>query len=503
VEKIMNDILYTSTRSDVEKITSAQAIIKGIAPDGGLYVPEKIPVIDAPFSELMKMDYRQLAFYVMSKFLTDFTSEELDFCINRAYDKKFDNVLIAPLVKVDNLFFLELYHGATAAFKDMALSVLPYLLTTALKKSGIKKEIVILTATSGDTGKAALESFSDVAGTKVIVFYPDRKVSPIQERQMTTQEGKNTFVCAIEGNFDDAQTAVKNIFSDKDFNKLAEEKNYLFSSANSINIGRLIPQVAYYVHAYLRLLQSGEIAEGEEINVVVPTGNFGNILASYYAREMGLPIKRFICASNENNVLYDFINTGVYNKNRKLKLTASPSMDILVSSNLERLVYDLCERDSSKLAGLFDNLVKTGTFSIDETMRDKLVPFWGGYATESQTFKAIEQAYREHKYLIDTHTAVGYFVYKDYLESTSDRTKTVIASTASPFKFPGSVLRAISRDFSEYENLDEFEMLLKLSEITGLEIPKPLKGIGAKQILHDSVCSIGDMQKFIADALEL
>ena len=267
-----NDILYTSTRSDTEKITSVQAIIKGIAPDGGLYVPERIPAIDVPFSELVKMDYRQLSFYIMSKFLTDFTPEELDFCISRAYDEKFDNALIAPLVKAGNMFFLELYHGATAAFKDMALSVLPYLLTTALKKSGIKKEIVILTATSGDTGKAALESFSGVAGTKVIVFYPKGKVSPIQERQMTTQESKNTFVCAIEGNFDDAQTGVKSIFSDRDFNELAGRKNYLFSSANSINIGRLIPQVAYYVHVYLRLLQSGEITEGEEINVVVPTG---------------------------------------------------------------------------------------------------------------------------------------------------------------------------------------------------------------------------------------
>ena len=499
----MSDILYTSTRSDNEKITSAQAIIKGIAPDGGLYVPERIPAIDLPFSELVKMDYRQLSLYIMSKFLTDFTHEELDFCISHAYDKKFDNAQIAPLVKVGRMFFLELYHGATAAFKDMALSVLPYLLTTALKKSGIKKEIVILTATSGDTGKAALESFSDVAGTKVIVFYPDGKVSPIQQRQMTTQEGRNTFVCAIEGNFDDAQTGVKNIFSDKDFNELAEKMNYQFSSANSINIGRLIPQVAYYVHAYLRLMQAGEIVEGEEINVVVPTGNFGNILAAYYAKEMGLPIRRFICASNENNVLYDFINTGVYNKNRKLKLTASPSMDILVSSNLERLIYDLCERDSSKLTGLFESLSKTGTFSIDESMMDKLVSFWGGYATEAQTFESIGQAYRDHKYLIDTHSAVGYFVYKDYFESTGDRTKTVIVSTASPFKFPGSVLKAINGDFLANESLDEFEMLSKLSEITGIKIPKSLEGIGEKQILHDSVCSIGDMKQFIARVLGL
>lgn len=499
----MNDILYTSTRSNREKITSAQAIVKGIALDGGLYVPENIPSIDMPFSELVKMDYRQLAFYVMSKFLTDFTSEELDFCISHAYDKKFDNALIAPLVKVDNMFFLELYHGATAAFKDMALSVLPHLLTTAAKKNAINNDIVILTATSGDTGKAALESFSDVPGTKIIVFYPNNGVSPIQERQMTTQTGNNTFVCAIEGNFDDAQTGVKNIFNDRDFNELAQKKNFLFSSANSINIGRLIPQIAYYFHAYLRLLQSGEIVEGEEINVVVPTGNFGNILASYYAREMGLPVKRFICASNENNVLYDFINTGVYDKNRKLRLTSSPSMDILISSNLERLIYDLCERDPSKLVRLFDSLSKTGTFSLDEAMKERLAPFWGGYATGAQTLEAVRQAYREHKYLMDTHTAVGYFVYKEYLEDTSDRTKTVIASTASPFKFPGSVLKAISSDFSKYKDLNEFEMLLKLSEITGLQIPKPLKGIGEKQILHDNICSIQDMKQFVAGVLGL
>ena len=499
----MNDILYTSTRNNQEKITSAQAIVKGIAPDGGLYVPEQIPSIDKPFSELVKMDYRQLSFYIMSKFLTDFTSEELDFCISRAYDEKFDNALIAPLVKVDNMFFLELYHGATAAFKDMALSVLPYLLTTAAKKTAIDKDIVILTATSGDTGKAALESFSNVQGTKIIVFYPNKGVSLIQERQMTTQQGNNTFVCAIEGNFDDAQTGVKNIFNDKDFNELAEKKNYLFSSANSINIGRLIPQIVYYVHAYLRLLQTGEIVEGEEINVVVPTGNFGNILASYYASQMGLPVSRFICASNENNVLYDFINTGVYNKNRQLKLTVSPSMDILISSNLERLIYDLCEKDCLKLVELFDSLAKTGTFSIEEAMKDKLVAFWGGYATEAQTFKAIKQVYQENKYLIDTHSAVGYFVYKEYLESTSDRTKTVIASTASPFKFPGSVLKAISNDFSAYENLDEFEILLKLSEATGLQIPKPLKGIGEKHILHNNICSIPDMKQFVAKVLGL
>ncbi|MBM3712255.1 MAG: threonine synthase, partial [Actinobacteria bacterium] len=401
----MNKIYYKSTRSDKEKITSCEAIVKGIAGDGGLYVPSAIPELDKPFLQLIKMDYKQLAFFVMNKFLPDCSEEELKLCIERAYDKKFDTQDIAPLVKIGDIFFLELYHGATASFKDMALSILPYLLTAAAKKTGIDKEIVILTATSGDTGKAALESFSDVNGTKIIVFYPDKGVSLVQERQMITQEGSNTFVCAIEGNFDDAQTQVKNIFADKVFGKLCAEKKYMFSSANSINIGRLIPQVTYYINSYTRLLEMNEIVEGDKINIVVPTGNFGNILAAYYASGMGLPVNKLICAANENNVLYDFFSTGVYNRLRQLKLTISPSMDILISSNLERLIYDVCDMDSARLERLFKDLSGTGIFSIDDEMMEKIKDFWSGFATDEQTVEAIREVYKKYNYLIDTHTA--------------------------------------------------------------------------------------------------
>jgi threonine synthase len=498
---LKGNLQYTSTRSGDVKILSAEAIVKGIAEDGGLYVPENIPSIDRSFSELSALDYKELSLYILGKFLTDFTSREIKYCIDNAYDEKFDTPEIAPLKKIGDMFFLELYHGATGAFKDMALSILPHLLTMAAKKTGIEKEIVILTATSGDTGKAALESFSGVEGTRIIVFYPDSGVSLVQERQMITQEGKNTFVCGIEGNFDDAQNGVKKIFKDRAFNEICRKNNFMFSSANSINIGRLLPQIVYYVSAYLRLMDMGEIGEGEEINVVVPTGNFGNILAAYYAKGMGLPVKKFICASNENNVLYDFINTGVYNRMRDLKLTISPSMDILISSNLERLIYDLCDKDAKKLSSLFEELSGSGSFTISPYMKEKLEDFWGGFATDIQTVSAIKEAYDKYKYLIDTHTAVGYFVYRCYLEEMQDRTKSVIASTASPFKFPASVVKAIAENFSIYRQLNEFELLGKLSELTGFEIPGPLRDIGKKKILHDNTCSIDEMEDFVAGVL--
>jgi len=500
----MEKIYYKSTRSDKEKITSCEAIVKGIADDGGLYIPSFIPILNKPFSKLVKMDYRQLAFFVMHKFLPDFSEEELKFCIERAYDKKFDTQDIAPLVKIGDMFFLELYHGATASFKDMALSILPYLLTTSVRKTGVDKEIVILTATSGDTGKAALESFSDVEGTKIIVFYPDRGVSLVQERQMITQEGSNTFVCAIEGNFDDAQTQVKNIFADKVFGKMCAEKKYMFSSANSINVGRLIPQVAYYINSYARLLGMNEIEQGDRINIVVPTGNFGNILAAYYARAMGLPVNKLICAANENNVLYDFFNTGVYNRLRQLKLTISPSMDILISSNLERLIYDICGMDSARLKRLFADLSSTGIFSIDDKMMEKIKDFWSGFATDAQTIEAIREVYKKYNYLIDTHTAVGYYVYKQYLNETGDNTKTIIASTASPFKFPASVVKAVSDDSSfNPENVNEFELLEKLSEITEVPVPEPLRDIGTKKILHRNFCRQDEMKDFVAKVLDI
>jgi threonine synthase len=498
----MENLYYKSTRSKKERILSSEAIVNGIAVDGGLYIPESLPLIDLPFSKLVKMSFKELAYFILKKFLTDFTEDELGFCIENAYDKKFDTPEIAPLVKKDNVFFIELYHGATAAFKDMALSILPYLLTAAVRKTGIEKEIVIITATSGDTGKAALESFSDVKGTKIIVFYPKKGVSLIQERQMVTQTGKNTFVVAIEGNFDDAQTGVKNIFNDRAFNEIINKNNYMFSSANSINIGRLIPQIVYYMNSYLKMLEMGEVSQEQKINIAVPTGNFGNILASYYSRGMGLPVNKLICASNENNVLYDFITTGVYDRMRQLKLTISPSMDILISSNLERLIYDICDKDSQQLVKFIRSLETSGVFKITEDMRSRLANFWSDFATEEQTIESIRNVYQNYGYLMDTHTAVAYFVYKKYLAKTQDKTKTILASTASPFKFPHSVMKAIQgKDFKN--NTDEFQLLSELSALTGLPVPKPLKDIGNKKILHNRVCKKEEMKDVVAEILKV
>ena len=332
------EVLYNSTRSAGAPVKASVAILKGLSDDGGLFVPDHIPALDKSLEQLSKMTYQEVAYEVMKLFLTDFTEEELKNCINKAYDEKFDTDVIAPLVEAKGAYYLELFHGATIAFKDMALSILPHLLITSAKKNQIQNEIVILTATSGDTGKAALAGFAEVEGTRIIVFYPKNGVSPIQEKQMVTQKGDNTFVVGIHGNFDDAQTGVKKIFSDKELAKEMAAKGFQFSSANSINIGRLVPQIVYYVYSYVQLLAEGKIGDGEAINVVVPTGNFGNILAAFYAKNMGLPIAKLICASNDNKVLYDFFSTGTYDRNREFMLTTSPSMDILISSNLERLI---------------------------------------------------------------------------------------------------------------------------------------------------------------------
>lgn len=411
------------------------AILKGLAEDGGLFVPDSIPALDVPLKELLGKSYQEIAYQVMSRLLTDFTEEELRNCINKAYDSKFDAPEIAPLVKKGNSYYLELFHGSTIAFKDMALSILPHLLTTAAKKNGVTNEIVILTATSGDTGKAAMAGFADVPGTRIIVFYPKDGVSPVQEKQMLTQKGENTAVVGIYGNFDDAQTGVKNIFNDKEMKEKLAGAGFQFSSANSINIGRLVPQIAYYVYAYLRLMEAGEIQENEQINVVVPTGNFGNILAAYYAKEMGIPIARFICASNENKVLYDFFRTGCYDRNRDFRLTNSPSMDILISSNLERLIYKIAGNDAEKNRNFMEQLGAEGKYEITEEMKEKLREFYGNYANEEETAQTIRQVYEETGYVLDTHTAVGKAVYEKYKKDTQDNTKTVIASTASPFKF--------------------------------------------------------------------
>ncbi len=502
-----NEMFYKSTRGSTKIISSAEAIIRGIADDGGLFVPSFYPQISlSDLSSFLGFDYKSLAQWLLSKYLTDFSEEEIKYCVTHAYDEKFDTPEIVPIVKCGDVFFIELYHGATSAFKDMALSILPYLLIKSSSKVGLDKEIVILTATSGDTGKAALESFANVKGIKIIVFYPKKGVSLIQERQMVTQEGENTFVCAVNGNFDDAQTGVKNIFNNKEFINLLDKKNYIFSSANSINIGRLLPQIVYYIYGYVQLAKKGEIEIGEQVNILVPTGNFGNILAAYYAKKMGLPLSRLICASNENNVLYDFINTGVYDKRRQLKLTMSPSMDILISSNLERLIFDICGQDFVHLKQMYEDLNNKGVFSISDECRENLADFWAGFATEEQTLSAINKAYYEYNYLIDTHTGVGYSVYNDYKEITNDKIKTIIASTASPFKFPASVLMAIDEEFKNnkhLQKLNEFELLKRLSSFTGIEIPYPLKNLAERKVLHSSFCEVSEMKNFVKKVLNI
>ncbi len=408
------EMIYQSTRNAGEQVTASEAILKGLASDGGLFVPNEIPVFSIPFTRMAEMDYREVAFEVMRLFLTDFTSEELKHCIDKAYDQKFDVPEIVPLREVDDVHYLELFHGATIAFKDMALSILPHLLTAAAKKNNVKEEIVILTATSGDTGKAALAGFADVPGTRIIVFYPKDGVSPIQEKQMVTQRGANTTVVGIHGNFDDAQNGVKAIFNNKELAAAMREKGFRFSSANSINVGRLVPQIVYYVYAYTRLLAAGKLKEGERLNVVVPTGNFGNILAAYYAKCAGLPIGKLICASNDNKVLYDFFQSGTYDKNRDFILTTSPSMDILISSNLERLIYRVAGDDAKKNAQLMQALLKDGVYSVTDEMRERLADFYGGFATVKQTADTIRELYEKTGYVIDTHTAVATSVYHKY-----------------------------------------------------------------------------------------
>ena len=488
------DLLYRSTRNNNEIVKASQAILKGLADDGGLFVPVSVPKLDKSMEELMNMNYQETAYEVMKLFLTDFTEEELKDCINKAYDTKFDTEVIAPLVEADGAYYLELFHGSTIAFKDMALSILPHLLITSAKKNQIKNEIVILTATSGDTGKAALAGFADVKGTKIIVFYPKNGVSPIQEKQMVTQKGDNTFVVGITGNFDDAQTGVKKLFNDKELAQLMDSKGYQFSSANSINIGRLVPQVVYYVFAYAQLLKEGKLAKGEAMNVVVPTGNFGNILAAYFAKNMGVPIAKLICASNENKVLYDFFETGVYDRNREFVLTSSPSMDILISSNLERLIYLTAGCDSEKNAAFMDSLSKTGKYEITEDMKANMKDFYGNYASEQETAATIKDLYEKTGYVIDTHTAVAASVYKKYKEAAKDDTKTVIASTASPFKFTRSVMNAID---AKYDSMSDFELVDELSKIGNVKVPNAIEEIRTAPVLHDTVCEKEEMKDVV------
>ncbi len=490
------DSWYRSTRGAKEIVKSSAAILRGLASDGGLYVPDQIPGLGRSMKDYAQMDYRAVAKHILSLFLTDYTEEELEACVSSAYDEKFDTPAISPITCANGDYFLELYHGPTMAFKDMALSILPYLMVLASKKNNENKKTVILTATSGDTGKAALEGFKDVKGTEIIVFYPKHGVSPIQEKQMISQQGKNVHVIGIEGNFDDAQSGVKAMFTNSALKKEMADKGYVFSSANSINIGRLIPQIAYYVYAYAQMLKAGDIGNGYKINICVPTGNFGNILAAYYASFMGLPVKKLICASNSNRVLYDFFRTGIYDKNRPFILTESPSMDILLSSNLERLIYHIGGDNSDKNVALMAALGREGRYEISHDMKSRIEQFHGGYADEEDCAEAIKSLFKESDYLIDTHTSVAYAVHQKYMKKTGDDTATLIASTASPYKFTSAVLNALEgRDMSERSRTaNDFELARRLSKITGTVLPVQLEELENAKILHDTVCSIENME---------
>lgn len=485
------NMMYRSTRSGQDPVTASRAILNGLAPDGGLYVPERIPELDLPLSRLAGMTYQETALEIMKRFLTDYTEDELRYCISHAYDSKFDTSEIAPLREADGAYYLELFHGPTIAFKDMALSILPYLMTKAAEINQEKHEIVILTATSGDTGKAALAGFADVPGTRIVVFYPKDGVSPIQEKQMVTQKGGNTCVIGIRGNFDDAQTGVKKLFSDQRLKSELDREGFCFSSANSINIGRLVPQIVYYVYAYGRLLSAGRIAEGEKINVAVPTGNFGNILAAFYAKCMGLPVNKLICASNENKVLFDFFENGVYDRNREFHLTSSPSMDILISSNLERLIYRIAGEDAARNAAFMDSLSKTGVYGITPDMKKGLTDFAGGYATQEETSMEIRRLYEKENYVIDTHTAVASHVYHSYRARTGDDTATVIASTASPYKFARSVMKAVNPSCA---GLGDFDLIDELARISGTAVPAAIEELRTAPVLHDQVIGAEEME---------
>ncbi len=489
-------MIYQSTRNTSIKADPSAAVLKGLAEDGGLFVPEEIPELPMTLSALAGLSYEELAFQILRLFLTDYPESELKECIHLAYGQNFDVPGIAPLVKKAGSFYLELFHGRTIAFKDMALSILPHLMTRAAGRMGAKEEIVILTATSGDTGKAALAGFADVPGTRIMVFYPKDGVSEVQKLQMVTQKGGNVEVVGVEGNFDDCQAGVKQIFHDAKLKETLMGKGFRLSSANSINIGRLVPQIVYYIYAYGQLMASGEIREGDEINVCVPTGNFGNILAAFYARQMGLPIKKLISASNENKVLYDFFRTGSYDRNRKFVLTSSPSMDILVSSNLERLIFHISGEDAEKTGELMQSLTNKGRYEITEDMRKKLDCFEAGFATEEDTQKEIRRVYEESGYVLDPHTAVASFVADSLLKEgrVDGSVPMVIASTASPYKFARAVLYGIEGEGSKESDM---ELVGRLSEKTGLSEPEAVSKLRGAEILHDKTIPASGMEEAV------
>lgn len=491
---------YTSTRNNKLRVSSAYAISNGISSDGGLFVPTKVlHLSDEQIKSMADMSYQERAVFILSLYLTDFTKDEIEYAVNNAYStEKFISDKIAPIKKISNeRYILELFGGPTCAFKDMALQLLPYLMSLSIKKESSSKETIILTATSGDTGKAALEGFKDVENTKIFVFYPGSGVSVMQKLQMETQEGENVYVYGIEGNFDDAQSAVKTVFTDEKTKKALEENNKSFSSANSINWGRLLPQIVYYFSAYVEMFKNNEIEFGEKVNVAVPTGNFGNILAAYYAYKMGLPIKRLLCASNKNNILTDFIKTGVYDKNRPFYTTASPSMDILISSNLERLLFELYDHDDEKVKNLMTELKNNGKYKIEDEILEKLDEvFSAEFASEEEMNQAISETYKNDGYLIDTHTAVAVNCLS---KSNLFGEKTIIASTASAFKFPKSVLSALSQD----NDLSDLEALKKLSKFSNLEIPKPLQNLDKKEVRFDKVLKNASIKDKILEDLNI
>lgn len=498
-------MFYKSTRDSSIRVESAAAIAKGISEEGGLFVPESIPSISMDeLKSLAGMNYAQRAAFVFSKYLTDYTDAELRYCTESAYTTKaFDTENIAEIAHLfEGTYMLELWHGPTCAFKDMALQILPYFLTTAVKKLNMDKKVVILVATSGDTGKAALEGFKDVPGTEIMVFYPVEGVSDMQKRQMVTQEGENVTVCAVKGNFDDCQSGVKKIFTDYTVLDALEKGGMTFSSANSINWGRLVPQIVYYVSSYVSLAESGEIAYGDLLNVVVPTGNFGNILAAYYAKMMGVPLGKLICASNINKVLTDFIRTGVYNRNRQFYPTTSPSMDILISSNLERLLYLLTGEDDAQIREWFTALAEKGTYEVTDAVKAKLTEqFYGGFCDDAETKATIAELYQKYGYTCDTHTAVAVKVYEDYRKETGDTTKTLIASTASPFKFSASVLDALGK--KPADGTDEYDMVELLHEVSSMEIPQSLAALKTKPRRFDGSIDKSEMQQFVLQELHL
>ncbi len=495
-------MFYNSTRNSDVKVKSAEAITQGISAEGGLFVPESIPQLTLDeIKAVGDMKYADRAAYVFSKYLTDFTDAEIHYCTDNAYStKNFETESISEIAHLfDGTYMLELWHGPTCAFKDMALQILPYFLTTSAKKINLNKKIVILVATSGDTGKAALEGFKDVEGTSILVFYPEDGVSPMQKRQMKTQEGSNVGVCAIKGNFDDCQNGVKAIFTNDDVKKALDEKGMMFSSANSINWGRLVPQIVYYVSAYAELVKDGEIELGEKINIVVPTGNFGNILAAYYAKHMGIPVNKLICASNINNVLTDFINTGIYDRNRQFYATVSPSMDILISSNLERLLYLMTDKNDAVIRDWFGKLVSEGRYEVSDDVKAKLKEeFSAGFCDDGQTKATIHSIYEKYSYTCDTHTAVAVKVYKDYKETTGDKTKTVIASTASPYKFSAAVLEALE---GKKTDIDEYDKVAKIAELSNIPVPAALADLKNKPERFNDVIDKAEQKDYVLSKL--